>query len=825
VNPYTTQTINYALRYAKLNWRVIHSHWPIIGKDGTPLCSCGREHDQAKGVGKHPIPRDWVNNATTNPDVIRAWFTVKPDANLSIVTGKASGIFVLDIDGPTGSTSLAILIAKYGPLPATPMFVTGSGGFHYVFEHPGWSIPTKAQLADGIDLRGDGGQIIAPPSRNVNGYYDLAAEFGPLGFEDIEGITRCVPVVAAPDWLLAMISASSTIDSDPNRVRSRFNIQEALNGTAQGGRDTMIFKLAAKMRDEDIPMDMALDWIRRAAENCSPPFPLKLAEEKVRWAYEKYTPRVQWDRTALNRREPPRQTIGPEWVQPFPISTPTGKPLPENVFPTWLERYINAVAKEVQVPAGMVATIALSTIAACVSKKGIVRILPSWKEPLNLYTIVACPPSSRKTPTFKAVMEPLYEHQERLIEQAQDIIAEKQARKELLRMRLERLKKAFAKGDENTMPPEIVNLQLELSRLEIIDVPRILGEDITPEKLTTLLFRNHERIAILSSEGAGVFLQMCGKYTGLSDPEMYIKGYSGDAKIVDRVGRPSEYLKCPSITLGLAVQPKVMRGVAQIKAADQGLFARPLYCFPEDNIGTRKLNENPLEFDPSAIDFSVRQTYLDRLHKLLELRIPEPYEGVDGHRYDGVNVLTFDDDALQVFIRFYNEVEEEMGLQYDDTTREWLGKLCGNIARVVSVLHLADKIEDCKSTEDVWKFPIMPRTVEAGVKLGEWFMTHATAAFEEMQSDPIKNYAIVLVKWIRKNQLTRFFKSDAIQQLGGAAGDKTVSALTFLAERGYIRTCESNTSWRDNLQFETNPAVLTGDFRSIDAEDITPNDL
>jgi replicative DNA helicase len=822
LNAHTAKTLEYALKYARRGWRVIWSHWPI-GSGATARCSCGvtdigEDGREQHSVGKHP-GRDWVNAATTKEAVIRAWFAVKPDANLSIVTGEESGIFVLDIDPRSGGEqTISDLTEDHGLLPDTPTFFTGSGGFHLLFKHPGGYVPTKSEIGPGLDIRGNGGQIIAPPSRNINGYYTEDPEH-PIEME----------VAEAPAWLLALISASSVHDIDPRARRPRFNIEEALRGSSQGSRDQTIFRLAAKMRDEDIPLDMALDWIRRAAQNCNPPFPIKTAEEKVHWAYNKYEPRVDWSRDALIRKEAPRQ-VGRNWVQPYPLGAPTGRPLPEGVFPPWLDRYVSMVAKEIQVPTSMVATIALSTISACVAKKGIVRITPSWKETLNLYTVVACPPSSRKSPTFLAVAEPVFDYQRRMIEEYEPRKASLTFEREGLRMRLERLKKEFAKGNNDVVPPEVAQLQQRVSDLENVDIPRLVADDVTPEKLAGLLFRNRERIAILSADGNDVFKQMGAKYSNLADPTLYIKGWSGDTKIVDRVGRPSEFLHSPLITLSLAVQPKVMRGVARAEAADQGLLARILYCFPEDNVGKRKIDFDPYHYDPNALDFETKRVYISRLRKLLKLPIPDYFVDMDGRRYDGVNVLAFDDVALQGFLEFERSLEEERGRTYDDDKREWLGKLGGNIARVIGLLHLVENIDNVhpdpsnpdslKYLEEVWRFPIMVQTVEAGVKLGEWFMSHAAAAFEEMQSDPIKNHAIVLVKWIREKELPSFYKNEAIQRLG-TAGEKAAATLTFLTERGYIRTSDENASLfsRDNLQFEVNPTVLSGDFRSIDDED------
>jgi putative DNA primase/helicase len=290
----TALKLDYALKYADLGWRVIWSHWPI-GIGASARCSC-KEDDPTHGIGKHPIGLEWQKRATTEKDVIRAWFSAKEEANVSIVTGTESGIFVLDIDGAEGLKTLRELEAKYGSLPVTVMFITGSGGLHYVFKHPGTHIPTKASIAHKIDVRGDGGQIIAAPSRHVSGgTYRLDPNAAPRGFESLPQVVRTVDVSEAPHWLLSLIVSSSP-SSEHGSSGPRFDIQAALNGAPAGRRDETIFKLASKMRHEDIPLEMALDWIRRAAENCTPPFSIEVAEEKVHRAYEQYDAGVRWEK-------------------------------------------------------------------------------------------------------------------------------------------------------------------------------------------------------------------------------------------------------------------------------------------------------------------------------------------------------------------------------------------------------------------------------------------------------------------------------------------------------------------------------------------------
>ncbi len=113
--------------------------------------------------------------ATRDLDEIRRDFTKWPDANIGIPTGKDNGIFVCEVDtieghGKDGFASLAALEAEHGKLPDTLMAESPSGGIHYFFRHPGFDVKnSESEIADGIDIRGDGGMVIIAPSRKEDG--------------------------------------------------------------------------------------------------------------------------------------------------------------------------------------------------------------------------------------------------------------------------------------------------------------------------------------------------------------------------------------------------------------------------------------------------------------------------------------------------------------------------------------------------------------------------------------------------------------------------------------------------------------------------------
>ncbi len=120
---------------------------------------------------KRPIIR-WQRFQHQLPTMeqLERWYKRWPRANLAVVTGEISGIIVVDIDPEHGGTeSLMALEARHGALPETIESTTGGGGRHLYFAHPGREVRNRAGLAPGIDLRGDGGCIIVPPSVHPSG--------------------------------------------------------------------------------------------------------------------------------------------------------------------------------------------------------------------------------------------------------------------------------------------------------------------------------------------------------------------------------------------------------------------------------------------------------------------------------------------------------------------------------------------------------------------------------------------------------------------------------------------------------------------------------
>ena len=187
----------HALAYAGRGWRVLPCH----AVDAAGNCSCGDNpgrvdaRDVCTAQGKHPANERGATTATTDAEQIERWWLAAPLANIGIATGARLGMWVLDVDGDVGAASLAALQEQHGPLPETMAARTGGGGTHYY-----WAIPADVtirnsvrKLADGIDVRGDGGYVLAPPSVHLSG-------------REYTWLNR-LPPVEAPAWLVELVTA------------------------------------------------------------------------------------------------------------------------------------------------------------------------------------------------------------------------------------------------------------------------------------------------------------------------------------------------------------------------------------------------------------------------------------------------------------------------------------------------------------------------------------------------------------------------------------------------------------------------------------------
>lgn len=282
-----TDLLDAALGYARRGWHVFPIFEPI-----TSGCSCSRR--VCGDIGKHPRTDHGLKEATTDQAQIRAWWDKWPAANVGIRTGATSGLFVVDVDaGKNGAESLAALETEHGSLPDTLTVGTSGGGFHLYFEHPGQKVPnhnTGKRLGPGVDVRGDGGYVVAPPSLHRSG--------------ERYSVLRDFPIGKAPSWVVDRVRERDPVTESTESAESTESIerQSVDSVTSQSSILDVAGDCVVKAFGEHEPMTMLL--ARRLKFECGvtgPSDPRALQAFRVWWPPSKPNCRNQDEGFALDK--------------------------------------------------------------------------------------------------------------------------------------------------------------------------------------------------------------------------------------------------------------------------------------------------------------------------------------------------------------------------------------------------------------------------------------------------------------------------------------------------------------------------------------------
>lgn len=211
--------------------------------------------------GKTPATSHGCKDATTDPAQVAEWWGGGSTYNVAIATG--GGIVVLDVDadherGKYGDETLADLEQQYGPLPETWTCLTGGGGVHYYFQCDDPALTVGAGFAPGLDYRGAGGYVVAPPSIHptTGRAYEWEASSTPTS----------VPLAPLPDWLHRLMLQGKR--DKPNKAKGK----EAPGKVTEGRRNSEMFSLAASLRAKGLTVAEITAAMMEANKNrCDPP--------------------------------------------------------------------------------------------------------------------------------------------------------------------------------------------------------------------------------------------------------------------------------------------------------------------------------------------------------------------------------------------------------------------------------------------------------------------------------------------------------------------------------------------------------------------------
>ena len=550
----------------------------------------------------------------------------------------------------------------------------------------------------------------------------------------------------------------------------------------EGSRNSTMSWIGAKIikRYGDTPE--AKELFLQAAGQCSPP--LEERELESIWVGKQ---RLYAKICKQPGYVPPDayNSAGPVvWDTPIPFDEYDLPTFPVDALPEVIRRYVLAVAESTQTTVDMAAVEALGVVSLCSQGKYFIRGNADWAEPLNIYTVVILPPAERKSSVLSMMIRPVEEYEKEENSRRNAEIIESQ----MVLSRLEKEKRSLVEraSKGKATEEEVRAKATEIAKYEPVKPLRLFVDDVTSEKLTSVLAENKGRAAVVSAEG-GIFDIISGLYSRNVNIDVFLKGHSGDTIRVDRIGRASESIIHPALTIVLAVQPEVLNGLMSNNTfRGRGLTARFLYSMPKSAVGRRSFSAEP-------IPEGVKSRYRDLVETILSgNNEQEP--------------ISLDDGAAEVLEALFNEVEGRLKGDLAEIS-DWAGKFVGAVLRISGILHVM------KYPKDSMFDAVDRETMENAVSIGRYFLEHAKAAYSLMGADAVNKNAQHLLSAIKRERLTEFSRRDAMRLCRSfKTADSLQPVLNRLCEYGYIavkpQEPASGIGRRPSEVYVTNPAVL-----------------
>ena len=674
-----------ALSYVVRGWHAFPVNYIVNGQ-----CSCGKGSDCAS-PGKHPLTKNGFQDATDDPEIIKAWWRENPSANIAIATGEVSGLAVLDVDNKNGGFSnLDLLQEECDGFPETLTVKTGSGGTHYFFKRPSDGFRTTNNvIASGLDTRGDGGYIVAVGSNHISGgsYEWLDCEPGEIELAEV------------PPLILEKLNAGKIKEE---KVSS--------NGTGkipEGERNSALTSIAGKLRHADFDTEMIADsLLAMNAKQCNPPLDekeiLSIAESVGSYAIQ----------------EP----------QPLRRQVPEGEEYPMDSLGSILGGAAEMIHAGVQSPKAMCAQSILAGASLAVQGFADVEI-DGRVFPVSEFFLTVALSGDRKTTTDKAALSPHAKRQKSLrdsylaerTEFSAEHVAWKKEREETL---------AGAKEKSQSQKKEMV---LKVGPEPEPPINAILTmEEPTYEGIVKALDTGWPSVGIFSDEAAR-FL-----HGFAMNAENQVKTISGLSKLWDgtpirrtRAGDGNILLFGRRVSLHLMLQPAVSSVLfCNPMMTGQGFLSRCLVSDPVSTIGDRPYkNLNVHETDEY-------KRYFARMMNILEEPLPL-YEEVRNELTP--RILPLSSSAKGTFVQFYNHIEKlsKKGKELSAISG-FAAKSAEHAARLAGILALVDDLEIAE---------ISSNHIEAGIELTQFYISEALRLFDSSVIDPDLILAERLLSW------------------------------------------------------------------------------
>ena len=467
--------------------------------------------------------------------------------------------------------------------------------------------------------------------------------------------------------------------------------------------------------------------------------------------------------------------INSNWEEPLPFGKHKLLPFPVDALPDVFRDYGKALSESLQTPIDMAGCTVLSIIATSIQGKYKIEMKSGWSEPLNTYVLIIAPPSDRKSAVQHACTEPINNYEDDYNKRNAALVESSRMQWRILQRRQKAIEAQISKGKADQT--EMERISREIADFRETKPLRLYADDITPEKLASVLSENNGRMALLSSE-AGIFDTLSGAYSKFVNIDVLLKSYSGDTIRVERIGRERESIPHPALTILLMTQPSVISKLLSNETfRGRGLTARFLYSMPVSKVGSRQYRSAP-------IPDKVQKAYEQKVKNMLE----DEYTAAP-------EIIPLSEEADRLLEAFAQDLEPKLINEYAEMS-DWCGKLVGNIARIAGLLCRASVTKNHDFELINKPLVVDAQTMKNAIRLGEYFLNHAQAVFHVMPENTMFNNARRILRMIREKGLKEFNRRTAMRYCGVFKRvDEIQPVLDFLEDYGYIASMEAPPSF------------------------------
>ncbi len=532
----------------------------------------------------------------------------------------------------------------------------------------------------------------------------------------------------------------------------------------QGCRNMSMYMFAVRVLKRCGISDEAKRAYREQADRCDPP--LETAELRAIWhsALKFYKEKILKQPGYVSPEDYGKEP--PSWEEPIPFSRFTAAPFPVDALPKEIADFVAAVAESTQTPVDMAGTVAISILSTCLQGKYRIQCKSDWTEPLNTYALVVATPSERKSAVLNLMLRPLNSYETQYNRRNASAVENSKMYRRMLERRQKSVEEQVAKGKADMS--EMEKIAGEIAAFKEEKPLQLYVDDITTEKLVSVISANRGRAALISSEG-GIFDTLAGIYTKNVNIDVMLKGYSGDTIRVDRIGRDSESVMNPALTVLLMAQPNVVAAVlGNTTFRGRGLTARFLYCMPPSQVGSRY-------FASAPVSETIAGAYDRKVVNMLEDECS-----------DSPKLILLSEEAFGLICAFAEEIEPKLTAEYAEIA-DWAGKLVGNTLRIAGLLCRAGMNLSHDFLDDPDDLTVDGNTMMNAIRLGRYYLSSALAAYDVLPEKPTHVKACRILNMIHERGLKEFDRRMAMRF---CRSFKTVAEiqplLDFLEDYGYI---------------------------------------